>query len=135
MPGRMIIPVVLSKSRNRRAILRNRRAFPDDDFESASREFERERRTFRRFPIELPGVVSTRKICIHGTTVNVSSGGLLMACSGCMLKVGEHVRVRLTNWPSARHDANLALIIAGVVVRSWDGYIAVRRKWYAFVEA
>jgi hypothetical protein len=67
--------------------------------------------------------------------VNVSSGGLLMACSNSMLKVGEHVRVRLTSWPIARHDTNLALIVAGVVVRSWAGYIAVRRKWHAFVEA
>ena len=128
MPGTMIIPAVLSNRRNRRAIT-------NDDFEPTPKEIERERRTSRRFPIELPGEVSNRKTCIHGTTVNVSSGGLLMACSNSMLKVGEHVRVRLTSWPIARHDTNLALIVAGVVVRSWAGYIAVRRKWHAFVEA
>ena len=83
----------------------------------------------------LPCEISTPKTLIHGTTVNVSSGGLLIYCSEDGLKVGEHVKVRLTSWPGVRQDSNLALVVEGVIVRSWAGYIAVRKKRYEFTQA
>lgn len=135
MLGRMIIPAALNKTRNGSVMERRNARHPSvEDADAAEKKVKPDRRTSRRFPIVLPGEVSTRKTSMHGTTVNVSSGGLLIYCSEGTLKVGEHVKVRLTSWPGARHDSNLALVVEGVIVRSWAGYLAVRKKRYEFTQ-
>jgi PilZ domain-containing protein len=94
-----------------------------------------ERRTTERFPIELPAELCIREIRIPGTTVNISSGGLLMKCSHDSVKIGKRVKVRITNWPNSRgKNSDVALIMEGAVVRDSTGYLAVRRTRYAFVE-
>jgi PilZ domain len=95
-----------------------------------------DRRTTRRFPIELPAELCIREMRFRGTTVNISSGGLLMKYSHDSIKVGRHVRVRITNWPSSGgNNSDVALIIEGAVVRNSTGYLAVQRTRHAFVDA
>jgi PilZ domain-containing protein len=94
-----------------------------------------ERRTTQRFPIQLPAELCIREMRFHGTTVNISSGGLLMKCSHDMLKVGKRVKVRITNWPSSNEKrSDVTLIVEGAVLRDSSGYLAVRRTRYEFVD-
>jgi PilZ domain len=94
-----------------------------------------ERRTTRRFAIELPAELCIRELCVRGTTVNISSGGLLMKCSHDSVEEGNRVKVRITNWPnSSGNNSAIALIMEGAVVRGSTGYLAVRRTRYEFVE-
>jgi hypothetical protein len=95
-----------------------------------------ERRTTQRFPIELPAELCILEMRIPGTTVNISSGGLLMKCSHDSVKVGRRVKVRITNWPnSSGKNSEVVLVIDGAVVRDSTEYVAVRRSRYQFVEA
>jgi hypothetical protein len=94
-----------------------------------------ERRKTERFPIELPAELCILDMRIPGTTVNISSGGLLVKCSQDSVKVGARVQVRVTNWPNAsRSNSVVVLVIEGAVVRDSPEYLAVRRIRYAFVE-
>ncbi len=88
-----------------------------------------ERRSSIRFPIRLPAELCLRQRRIVGTTVNISSGGILVACSDRELKKGRRVRVRLPDWPSPR-----TLVIYGSVVREGPGVVAVRKSRYSFIE-
>jgi hypothetical protein len=95
-----------------------------------------ERRKTQRFPIELPAELCILEMRIPGTTVNISSGGLLMKCSHDSVKVGRRVKVRITNWPnSSGKNSEVVLVIDGAVVRDSTEYVAVRRSRYQFVEA
>lgn len=136
MGGRMIIPAVLNRSRSGNAAAR-RSAVHDsqDDSDPALKKVNWDRRGSRRYPLELSGEISTRRISVPGKTVNVSSGGLLIRYSEGVLQVGENVKVCLTGWPGMRHDTHLTLIVEGVIVRSWAGHIAVRKKRYEFTES
>ena len=94
-----------------------------------------ERRTRRRFPIELPAELCIRELRFRGTTVNISSGGLLMKCSHDSVKIGKRVNVRIKNWPDpSGKDSEVVLLIEGTVVRNSMGYVAVRRNRYEFIE-
>jgi len=94
----------------------------------------RDRRTTRRFPIELPAELCIRQMRFSGTTVNISSGGLLLKCSHDSVKVGRRVKVRITDWPNSKgNKSDVALIMEGAVVRGSRGYLAVRRTRYEFV--
>jgi len=93
-----------------------------------------ERRTTRRFPIKLPAELCIREMRIPGTTVNISSGGLLMKCSHGSFKIGKRVKVRITNWPnSSGKNSEVVLVIEGAVVRDSTEHVAVRRIKYEFV--
>jgi hypothetical protein len=94
-----------------------------------------ERRTKRRFPIELPAELFIREKRFLGKTVNISSGGLLLKCSHESVKIGKRVRVRIKSWPNSdQKDSEVVLVIDGAVVRDSLGYVAVRRNRYEFVE-
>jgi PilZ domain-containing protein len=96
----------------------------------------RDRRATRRFPIELPAELCIRQMRFRGTTVNISSGGLLLKCSYDSVKMGKRVKVRITGWPNSNgNKSDVALIMEGAVVRGSRGYLAVRRTRYEFVEA
>jgi PilZ domain len=109
---------------------------PDDANDSLIRQVVgSERRTTKRFPLKLPAELCIREMCIRGTTVNISSGGLLMKCSHDSLKIGWRVKVRLTNWPNpSGKKSQVTLIMDGAVVRDSPEYIAVRRIRYEFIE-
>lgn len=96
----------------------------------------KERRASRRFPIELVAELTVGSARILGTTVNISSGGLLMTCSGAEFQVGTRVTVRVAGWPAKRRrNRKVALILQGRVVRSFADQVAVRRLRYEFFEA
>jgi hypothetical protein len=108
----------------------------NDDSDFIPKVVGSDRRTTRRFPIELPAELCIRQMRFRGTTVNIGSGGLLMKCSYGSIKVGMHVKVRITNWPSpGGNNSYVALIIQGVVVRNPTGYLAVQKTRYEFVGA
>ena len=109
---------------------------PDDAYYGPNRQaVGSERRTTKRFPLKLSAELCIREICIRGTTVNISSGGLLMKCSHDSVKIGWRVKVRLTNWPNpSGKSSQVALIMDGAVVRDSPEYIAIRRIRYHFVE-
>jgi hypothetical protein len=92
-----------------------------------------ERRISRRFPIKLHAELHVGQKCIIGTTVNISSGGLLMTCSPDELKTRRRVRVRLPDWPSAPQGGKMTLILNGSIVRIAHGLVAVQRVSYEFV--
>jgi hypothetical protein len=93
-----------------------------------------ERRNSERFPIELRAELSIGQTCIIATTVNISSGGLLLTCDFDNFKTRRRVSVRLTNWPSVRGSGNVTLIVEGTIVRSGAGFVAISRNSYQFVE-
>jgi hypothetical protein len=92
----------------------------------------RERRMSKRFPIELRAELQVGQTCIHGTTVNISSGGLLLTCSPGELKTRRRVMVRLPNWPSSPEGGEISLIVMGSIVRIGPRSVAVRRTKYEF---
>lgn len=92
-----------------------------------------ERRTTQRFPIRLPAELCILEMRIAGTTVNISSGGLLMKCSHGSFKIGRRVKVRV-NWPkSSGKRSETVLVIEGSIVRDSTEHVAVRRIRYEFV--
>jgi hypothetical protein len=94
-----------------------------------------ERRKTQRFPIELPAELCILEMRIPGTTINISSGGLLMRCSHDSVRVGRRVQVRVTNWPNARRNNSVVVLVSeGAGVRDSPEYLAVRRIRYEFVE-
>ena len=108
----------------------------NDDLRFIPKAVGSDRRTTRRFPIELPAELYISETCFRGTTVNISSGGLLIKCFHDSVKVGKRVKVRITNWPNSKgQNSDVALIMQGNVVRDSTGYLAVRRTRYEFVEA
>jgi hypothetical protein len=97
------------------------------------RQLAWDRRTSIRFPIELPVELRANKKSIWGTTVNISSGGLLMSCSDGDLARGTRVKVQVRITPTAStKDQELALVIDGTITRKSGGYVAVQRKRYRF---
>lgn len=106
-----------------------------EDFELLPEAVKLERRTKRRFPIELRAEICIRETRFRGTTVNISSGGLLIKCSYDKVKLGTRIKVRITNWPgSTGKKSDVVLVIEGAVVRDSTGYLAVRRTRYEFTE-
>jgi PilZ domain len=103
-------------------------------FQSPLKATTVERRNSERFPIELRAEISIGQTCIVATTVNISSGGLLLTCDFDDFKARRRVSVRLTNWPSARGSGSVTLIVEGTIVRSGAGFVAISRNSYQFVE-
>ena len=121
--------------KNRAPIETDAHTLDNENSELMPKAIGSERRTTQRYPIQLPAelCIGEKRIC--GTTVNISSGGLLIKCSDDAVKIGGHVNVRITNWPnSSRNNSEVVLMIEGAVVRNWTGYVAVRRMRYKFVE-
>jgi hypothetical protein len=103
-----------------------------EDLKSA-RHIVRDRRTSFRFPLESPAELRTKKKVIRGTTLNISSGGLLMSCSDGELTIGTRVKVNVhvATWLDAStKEHELLLIVEGAIVRKSAGYVAVQRKHY-----
>lgn len=135
MVKRMMIPAVY-RHVNGALLERDTESADNDDSGFIPIAVGSDRRTTRRFPIELPAELCIREMRFRGTTVNIGSGGLLMKCSHGSIKVGIHVKVRITNWPSSGgNNSGVALIIEGAVVRNSTGYLAVQRTRHAFVDA
>jgi hypothetical protein len=103
-------------------------------FQSSLQATAVERRNSERFPIELRAELSIGQTCIIATTVNISSGGLLLTCNFDNFKTRRRVSVRLTNWPSGRGSGSVTLIVEGTIVRSGAGFVAISRNSYQFVE-
>jgi hypothetical protein len=103
-------------------------------FQPPSQAAPMERRNSERFPLELHAELSIGQTCIIATTVNISSGGLLLTCNFDDFKTRRRVSVRLTNWPSARGTGSVTLIVEGTVVRSGAGFVAISRNSYEFIE-
>ena len=121
--------------KNRAPIETDAHTVDNENSELMPKAIGSERRTTQRYPIQLPAELCIREKRICGTTVNISSGGLLIKCSDDAFKIGGHVNVRITNWPnSSRNNSEVVLMIEGAVVRNWTGYVAVRRMRYKFVE-
>jgi PilZ domain len=95
------------------------------------RQLAWDRRSSIRFPIELPAELRANKRSIRGTTVNISSGGLLMSCFDGDLAIGTRVKVQVRITPTAS-TKELALVIDGAITRKSGGYVAVQRKRYRF---
>jgi hypothetical protein len=93
-----------------------------------------DRRTSRRFPIELLAELCIGQKSIVARTVNISSGGLLLSCFPDDLRTRRRVRVRLTNWPTAPKGRKITLVVIGSIVRIEPGLVAVRRASHEFVE-
>jgi hypothetical protein len=91
-----------------------------------------ERRSSIRFPLKLPANVQGLEFGFDGTTLNISSGGLLMS-SDHIVHVGTPLTVRVT-WPIRRRNKTIALIVRGFVVRSEGGLIAIQKHQYSFDE-
>jgi len=132
MNRKMTVPVPLHRDWNNRAVKRRANLRSHGEVQPAPEVIAYERRRSRRFPIELAGEMCVRRLCVQGTTINLSSGGLLMRCAKGAPRIGARVTIRLTNWPG-RED--IALIIQGTVLRNSNGYVAVRRKRYRFAKA
>jgi hypothetical protein len=115
-------------------IEKNAASSADEKLDSHQKPLPSERRTTQRFPIELPADLCMLEMRIPGTTVNISSGGLLMKCSHESVKLGRRVKVRITNWPNfGGENPGVVLVIDGAVVRDSTEYVAVRRIRYEFV--
>ena len=99
------------------------------------RQLAWDRRSSIRFPIELPAELRANKMSIRGTTVNISSGGLLMSCFDGDLAIGTRVKVQVRITPTtSTNDQELALVIDGAITRKSAGYVAVQRKRYRFAD-
>lgn len=91
-----------------------------------------ERRASVRFPLKLTAQAYAGDVRFEGTTVNISSGGLLLT-SDQEIPAGTSLTVRL-NWPIARRTKSVALVVKGAVVRCEPGCVAIQREHYRFVE-
>lgn len=92
-----------------------------------------DRRRRARFPIVLPAEVQIKDEHLTGKTANISSSGLLITYRAALKpRVGRRAQVRIS-WPS-RSGCEQFLIIEGSVVRSGDGFVAIRRLHHEFVE-
>lgn len=103
--------------------------------ELLTRRLERERRANDRFPIERElryKVLSKRnEESGAGTTVNMSSGGLLFQ-TGKMLIPGKRVELAIS-WPAQLNNTcALKLVARGRIVRSHGGQTAVQIQQYEF---
>lgn len=100
----------------------------------------RERRTTNRYPLAC--AVTTRRSgkrskgpeCGHGTTVNMSSGGVLLKTDEDYLP-GQRVEVSIA-WPILLDQrCSLKVTVHGRVVRVKDGLTAVEIQKYQFKTA
>jgi len=96
---------------------------------------ERERRSRRRYPLQLNLRYrsTSSKMLVSGTghTLNVSSGGLLIASPDHLM---ENIRLHLTvEWPWLLDQATpLQLVAESRVVRAGKGHFAVELVRYQF---
>jgi hypothetical protein len=51
------------------------------------------------------------------------------------MKIGRHVTVRITGWPSTKPNRKTELVIQGIIVRIANDKVAVRRTRYEFAES
>jgi hypothetical protein len=95
-----------------------------------------ERRSRRRYPIELPVQFKVLKHCMvirtgTGKTVNVSSGGIAFRTDE-VLQPRTYVELSMA-WPVKLDDScPLKLVASGRVVRSEDGCVAIHLEHYVF---
>ena len=86
-----------------------------------------DRRSTKRFPIELPAELYINKFRLEEKTLNISSAGLLMTCSREGISAGMRVRV-CVSWPPMREKTKMMLMRRGRVVWSQSGKIAIQWK-------
>jgi len=96
---------------------------------------ERERRSKRRYPLQLNlryrSVSSRMAVSGTGQTLNVSSAGLLIASSHDLM---ENIRLHITvEWPWLLDQSTpLQLVADSRVVRTGEGHFAVELVRYQF---
>ena len=93
-----------------------------------------ERRTKARYPLELTVHYQTldgQPVCGTGRTLNVSSGGALIAAEH---DLDEGARLKITiEWPTLLDGITpLQLVTTGKVVRHWESNLGVAFDWYQF---
>jgi hypothetical protein len=98
-------------------------------------EMDKERRAKSRYPLEWTVRYQTMgtasPVAGVGRTVNVSSGGALIACSS---NIREGIRIRaVIEWPSLLNGTTpLQLITIGTVVRRLNSGLAIAFEGYQF---
>jgi hypothetical protein len=97
---------------------------------------EQERRSKNRYPVKLNvryrTIASGSALVGIGRTLNVSSGGFLIASEQEFVHQGSRLRVHL-DWPTRLHGTTpLQLIAVCQVVRSQKSEFAVRMERYQF---
>jgi hypothetical protein len=107
-----------------------------DNVAAPTRNFASEHRQYPRYPIELAaeftlptrGETARRGV---GTTLDISSGGLLLACNNNSLP-GSEIEVSI-QWPFLLDGVRpLKLRITGYIVRSNPMVVAVKFRSYEF---
>ena len=86
-----------------------------------------DRRSSKRFPIELPAELHINKFRLEEKTLNISSAGLLMTCSRDGVSPGMRVKVCIS-WPHMREKNKLMLMRRGRVVWCQSGKVAIQWK-------
>src|SRR5271166_4027566 len=86
-----------------------------------------DRRTTKRYPIELPAELLINKVQLREKTLNIGSAGLLMTCSREGLAAGMRVKVCIS-WPRTREKTKLMLMRRGRVVWCHSGRVAIQWK-------
>jgi hypothetical protein len=95
-----------------------------------------DRRSRRRYPIELPVQFRVLKSCLlvqagTGQTINISSGGIAFATSE-RLPLRAHVELSIA-WPCKLNNiCPLKLVAIGRVVRSQEGSTVIRIERHEF---
>jgi hypothetical protein len=91
----------------------------------------RDRRRHQRYPIVMTAHVLDAGACQEATTVDISTGGILLR-SGGLLPFGRRVKVFI-DWPVLLHNrCALRLVIEGTVIRSSRVGTAVETLRYDF---
>ena len=107
-----------------------------DNVAAPPRNFTSEHRQYPRYPIELAaeftlptsGETARRRV---GTTLDISSGGLLLACNNNLL-AGSEIEVSI-QWPFLLDGVRpLKLLITGYIVRANPMVVAVKFRSYEF---
>ena len=107
-----------------------------DDSQSDPKTMHHERRRSKRFPIQLKAELHVGNKSFPGITTNISSSGLLLACSNAILPIGKRVKVRIINWPGLRpNEPHTTVVVVGSVVRNGSGFVAIQRMRHEFVRS
>lgn len=89
-----------------------------------------ERRASMRFVLEMEADISTSAERFRARTINISSGGLLLTCSG-NVEIGTLVTVRIA-WPLQQRNKRITLIVHGEIIRRDSIGLAVRQQRHEF---
>ena len=104
--------------------------------EDSPTEISQDRRSKRRYPIELPVQYRIMKNCLvmgsgTGTSLDLSSGGIAFTCN-TPLKIGSYLELSIS-WPVLLNQScPLKLVASGRVVRSDQNRTAISLDRYDF---